>query len=65
MSTSLPASLFMRRCGAAFALLVCSAAHGEIPKPDDAPQPLSPAESAKLFQVPAGVIKSACWPANR
>ncbi len=54
MSTSLPASLFMRRCGAAFALLVCSAAHGEIPKPDDAPQPLSPAESAKLFQVPAG-----------
>jgi len=36
------------------ALLVFSAAHGEIPKPDDAPQPLSPAESAKLFQVPAG-----------
>lgn len=37
-----------------FGLLVFSTAHGEIPKPDDAPKPLSPAESAKLFQVPAG-----------
>lgn len=39
-----------------FALLLLAAAtvHGEIPKPGDAPQPLSPAESAKLFQVPAG-----------
>ena len=37
-----------------FGLLVFSPAHGEIPKPDDAPKPLSPAESAKLFQVPAG-----------
>lgn len=36
------------------ALLVFSAAHADIPKPDDAPQPLSAAESAKLFQVPAG-----------
>ena len=26
----------------------------EIPRPDDAPQPLSPAESVKLFQLPAG-----------
>jgi putative membrane-bound dehydrogenase-like protein len=26
----------------------------EIPRPDDAQQPLSPAESAKLFQLPAG-----------
>lgn len=41
-------------CAASLVLLVFSAAHGEIPKPDDAPQPLSPAESAKLFQVPAG-----------
>ena len=39
---------------AALALLVFSTVHGDIPKPDDAPKPLSPAESAKLFQVPAG-----------
>jgi putative membrane-bound dehydrogenase-like protein len=26
----------------------------EIPRPDDVPKPLSPAESAKLFQLPAG-----------
>lgn len=38
----------------ALALLAAAAVHGEIPKPGDAPQPLSPAESAKLFQVPAG-----------
>lgn len=44
----------MRLRSAALALLVLSTAHGEIPKPDDAPKPLSPAESAKLFQVPAG-----------
>jgi putative membrane-bound dehydrogenase-like protein len=44
----------MRLRSAALALLIVSTAHGEIPKPDDAPQPLSPAESAKLFQVPAG-----------
>ena len=44
----------MRVRRAAVALLVLSSAHGDIPKPDDAPQPLSPAESAKLFQVPAG-----------
>ena len=44
----------MRLRSAALALLVLSTAHGEIPKPDDAPQPLYPAESAKLFQVPAG-----------
>jgi putative membrane-bound dehydrogenase-like protein len=35
-------------------LILFTTAHGEIPKPDDAPQPLSPAESAKLFQVPTG-----------
>ena len=39
---------------AVLTLLVLSTAHGEIPKPDDAPQPLSPAESARLFQVPSG-----------
>ena len=33
---------------------ICAALHGEIPKPADAPQPLAPAESAKLFQLPAG-----------
>src|SRR5215468_5533775 len=27
---------------------------GQIPKPDDAPKPLSPAESARRFKVPAG-----------
>lgn len=36
------------------ALLVLSSLHADIPKPDDAPKPLSPAESAKLFKVPAG-----------
>lgn len=30
------------------------AATAEIPKPDDAPQPLSPVDSAKCFQLPAG-----------
>ena len=50
--TSWFSSLTLRRT--ALALLVCSTAQGEIPKPDDAPQPLSPTESAKLFQVPAG-----------
>ena len=29
-------------------------ANGEIPKPTDAPQPLSPAESAERFKVPEG-----------
>jgi putative membrane-bound dehydrogenase-like protein len=38
----------------AFLLLLTALSHAEIPRPDDAPQPLSPAESAKLFQLPAG-----------
>jgi putative membrane-bound dehydrogenase-like protein len=38
----------------AFVLLVTALSHAEIPRPDDAPQPLSPAESAKLFQLPTG-----------
>ncbi len=44
----------MRLRTAALVLLVFSSARGEIPKPDDAPKALSPAESAELFQVPAG-----------
>ena len=54
MLPSLSLSVGMRLRSAALALLVSSTAHGEIPKPDDAPKPLSPAESAKLFQMPAG-----------
>jgi putative membrane-bound dehydrogenase-like protein len=38
----------------AFLLLLTALSHAEIPRPDDAPQPLSPAESAMLFQLPAG-----------
>ena len=38
----------------AFLLLLTALSHPEIPRPDDAPQPLSPAESSKLFQLPAG-----------
>ncbi len=38
----------------AFLLLLTALSHAEIPRPDDAQQPLSPAESAKLFQLPAG-----------
>jgi putative membrane-bound dehydrogenase-like protein len=38
----------------AFLLLLTALSHAEIPRPEDAPQPLSPAESAKLFQLPAG-----------
>jgi putative membrane-bound dehydrogenase-like protein len=34
--------------------LLASPALAEIPKPDDAPQPLTPAESAKTFHLPAG-----------
>jgi len=50
--STLFASMSLRR--AVLALLVFSSVHGEIPKPADAPKPLSPAESAKLFQVPSG-----------
>lgn len=34
--------------------LVGSALHAEIPRPDDAPKPLSPAESKKRFKLPEG-----------
>lgn len=34
--------------------LLISPLFAKIPKPDDAPQPLSPAESAKAFQLPTG-----------
>lgn len=44
----------IRRLHLLLLLLALPSANGEIPKPDDAPQPLSPAESAKLFQLPAG-----------
>lgn len=54
MLPSFSLSVGMHLSSAALALLVLSTSHGEIPNPDDAPQPLSPAESAKLFQVPAG-----------
>lgn len=36
-------------------LFLAVTATGGIPKPDDAPRPMSPAESAKAFQVPAGM----------
>ena len=35
-------------------LLICTAALAEIPRPDDAQKPLSPAESAREFAVPSG-----------
>jgi putative membrane-bound dehydrogenase-like protein len=35
-------------------VLWAAAAGAEIPQPDDAPKPLSPAESARQFQVPEG-----------
>ena len=38
-------------------LLACAwTARGEIPRPDDAPRPRSPAESRATFRVPAGLI---------
>lgn len=30
-------------------------ARGQIPKPDDAPRPMSPGEQAKTFKLPAGL----------
>ncbi|MFP6907482.1 MAG: hypothetical protein VCG02_19860, partial [Verrucomicrobiota bacterium] len=35
-------------------LMVLGIAHGQIPAPDDAPQPLPPAESKKHFTLPEG-----------
>ncbi len=43
----------MRSCVAAF-LFGVSAASAEIPRPDDAPQPLSPDESKRHFSLPEG-----------
>src|ERR1700761_8448959 len=35
-------------------VLAASPAHAQIPKPTDAPQPLSPVDSAKTFKLPEG-----------
>jgi putative membrane-bound dehydrogenase-like protein len=44
------------RCAAIGLLaLVCTAVRAEIPKPADAPRPLSPADSHATFRVPAGL----------
>jgi putative membrane-bound dehydrogenase-like protein len=42
------------RASLAAVLLLASAAFAEIPRPDDAPRPLAPAESAKAFRLPPG-----------
>ncbi|WP_395744688.1 PVC-type heme-binding CxxCH protein [Prosthecobacter sp.] len=44
----------LRHAFLALCLMMFASARADIPRPQDAPQPLSPAESAKLFQVPAG-----------
>lgn len=43
------------RASLAAVLLLAPAAFAEIPKPDDAPRPLPPAESANAFHLPAGL----------
>ena len=45
---------FFRQAAVAF-IAVVSTARAEIPRPDDAPRPLSPAEAAKTFRVPPGM----------
>ncbi len=48
-------SLMKTRASLAAVLLLAPAAFAEIPKPDDAPRPLPPAESANAFHLPAGL----------
>ncbi len=43
------------RCTSFLTILLTAVTFAEIPHPDDAPKPLSPADSAKAFQVPAGM----------
>lgn len=55
MQTWSPPWLHRRLAAACLLAAVGCPAHAEIPRPDDAPRPLSPAESLATFRVPAGL----------